>query len=387
MALWIDFKELREKIRIADLLQRHNVQLKIRGGKATGLCPLPTHPARSDGKKRSPSFSVHLGKGIWHCFGCGAKGNVLDLGARLQGLNPDDPLQLRKAALTLAETFGIECERPNGRSMQPKGIVKASEPTERPVPMQPVAVTDPAMRIFVNEPIDFELKNLDAHHPYLIDRGFAPETIEHFGLGFCSRGMMKDRIAIPIHDPAGRLIGYAGRMVDDDEIDTDHPRYLFPGQRKHDDVVHEFRKSMLVYNLHRLCGRVDDLIVVEGFASVWWLCQHGYPHAVSLMGNSCSEEQASLIAHNLTDEGRVWLLPDGDAAGAQMAAQALPLLAFYRFTRLVKLKEDWQPTDCDADDLRRLLGATKSGTSEKPRVANVLGTSNVKPSRPMAAEH
>src|SRR5207237_8625758 len=64
MATWINFKELRERIRIADVLKQYNVQLKVRGEKATGLCPLPTHPARSDGKKRSPSFSVHLGKGI-----------------------------------------------------------------------------------------------------------------------------------------------------------------------------------------------------------------------------------------------------------------------------------------------------------------------------------
>ena len=386
MSVWINFKELREKIRIADVLRQHNVQLKVRGEKATGLCPLPTHPTRNDAKKRSPSFSVHLGKGIWHCFGCGAKGNVLDLGARLEGLDPDDPLQLRRAALKLAETFGIECERPNERITVSKATAKRPD-SVTPPPVDPTIVADPASRIVVNEPIDFELKNLDPQHPYLADRGFAAETIEHFGLGFCSRGMMKDRIAIPIHDPVGRLVGYAGRLVDDNQIDTEHPRYLFPGQRRRDDVVHEFRKSMLVYNLHRLGGRVHDLLVVEGFASAWWLHQNGYPNAVSLMGSSCSAEQASLIAHHLTDDGRIWLLPDGNGAGAQMAAQALPLLAFYRFCCLVKLKEDRQPTDCSADDLNRLLGAIKSGTSEKPRVANVRSTSNVKASDPMAAEH
>ena len=62
MATWINFKELREKVRIEDVLQQHNVQLKVRGEKAIGLCPLPTHPVRTDGKKRSPSFSVHLNR-------------------------------------------------------------------------------------------------------------------------------------------------------------------------------------------------------------------------------------------------------------------------------------------------------------------------------------
>lgn len=371
MATWISFKELRERIPIARVLQEYNVQLKVRGEKATGLCPLPTHPMRNDGKKRSPSFSVHLGKGIWHCFGCGAKGNALDLGARLQGLNPDDPLQLRKAGLKLAETFGIECERPNGRGRDANGDHKRSVPIAQPAPPEPAVVSDPPTRVLVNEPIDFELKNLDPHHPYLADRGFTQQTIEHFGLGFCSRGMMKDRIAIPIHDPAGRLVGYAGRLVDDEKIDEEHPRYLFPGQRKHGGITYEFRKSMLVYNLHRVGGEVHDLIVVEGFASVWWLHQNGYPHALSLMGSSCSPQQASLIAHHLSNQGRIWLFTDGNCAGAQMAAQALPLLASHRFTRLVKLEADQQPTDCNADDLCRLLGARKSGSSEKPCVANV----------------
>ena len=46
MSKWIDFKELRQRVRIADVLRQYNVQLKVRGEKATGLCPLPTHPAR-----------------------------------------------------------------------------------------------------------------------------------------------------------------------------------------------------------------------------------------------------------------------------------------------------------------------------------------------------
>jgi hypothetical protein len=126
---------------------------------------------------------------------------------------------------------------------------------------------------------------------------------------------------------------------------------------------------------------------ISPFASVWWLHQIGYGNAVALMGSSCSPEQASLIAEHLTDDGRIWLMPDGNGAGAQMATQALPLLTAHRFTCLVKLKEDRQPTDCDTDELHRLLGAIRSGTSEKPRVANLSGTSNVKASRPMAAEH
>jgi DNA primase len=359
MATWISFKELREKVRIAEVLRQYNVQLKVRGEKATGFCPLPTHPIRSDGKKRTASFSVHLGKGIWQCFGCGAKGNVLDLGARLRGLNPEDPAQLRKAALKLAEIFGIKCEQPNGRSREVKPAAQSAEPAARAAPVASPVATDPAARVLVNEPIDFELRNLDPNHAYLTGRGFEPQTINHFGLGFCSRGMMKDRIAIPIHDPAGRLVGYAGRLVDDEKIDAEHPRYLFPGQRKHENVIHEFRKSMLVYNLHRLGDSVDDLIIVEGFASVWWLWQCGIENVMALMGASCSQEQAKLIVDLVNPDGKIRLLPDGDEAAIRCAHDVFEKVSPHRFIRWIPLAQGRQPTDCPPDEIHALLRIAK----------------------------
>jgi DNA primase len=59
--------------------------------------------------------------------------------------------------------------------------------------------------VVVNAPLDFELKGLNREHPYLLNRGFSQETIDHFGLGFCSRGMLKDRMAIPLHDHDGNV--------------------------------------------------------------------------------------------------------------------------------------------------------------------------------------
>ena len=71
---WVDFKELRSKLRFGELLQHYDVTLKVKGRKATGFCPLPCH----EGKRRSPSFSADLERGIFQCFGCSAKGNLLD---------------------------------------------------------------------------------------------------------------------------------------------------------------------------------------------------------------------------------------------------------------------------------------------------------------------
>ena len=79
------------------------------------------------------------------------------------------------------------------------------------------------MPTVVNAPLDFALKNLDPDHPYLSGRGFTPETIARFGLGYCSRGLMKDRIAIQLHNGEGKLIGYSGRVVDDAAITEENP--------------------------------------------------------------------------------------------------------------------------------------------------------------------
>jgi DNA primase len=186
MSEWIDFRELRAKLRFAEVLAHYRVKLNVKSERATGFCPLPIH----QGKRNSPSFSANLERGIWQCFGCGAKGNVLDFACRMEGFNPGDPKELRKAAVKIHATF--------------LGGVGTAKSIRRAAPAK--AATKNAV---VNPPLDFDLKDLDFMHPYLRSRGFTDETIRHFGLGYCKRGMLKGRIAIPLHDHQGQLIGYS----------------------------------------------------------------------------------------------------------------------------------------------------------------------------------
>ena len=140
------------------------------------------------------------------------------------------------------------------------------------------------------------------------------------------RGSLKGRLAIPLHDISGRLVGYAGRILDDDEIRDDNPKYLFPERRERNGAVHEFRKADLVYNRSRIKGPVEELIVVSGFTAVWWLHQSGFPNAVALLGNQCSERQAAIITGLLTSGGRVWIVPGNTPTTAQ-AEEVLAVLA------------------------------------------------------------
>jgi len=336
---WIDFKALRACLDFAQVLEHYKVEVKRKGDQHHGFCPLPNH----NGKRNSPSFSANLEKGIFQCFGCGAKGNILDFAALMENSDPRDGTALREVAIKLQRRFCPELGETSGKPEKPGA--------RKPVPPKKADPKD-ELPVIVNQPLDFELKGLDAEHPYLLKRDFTPETIAHFGLGFCSRGMLKDRIAIPLHDYQGKLVGYAGRVVDDATISEDNPRYRLPGARERGGKIFDFRKTLFLYNGFRIKAPVDDLIVVEGFTGVWWLDQNGLPDVVSTMGADCSEKQAEIIVSLVKPNGRVWIAPDGDKAGERHAQTMLSLISRHRFVRWVKMAEDKQSTDLSREELK-----------------------------------
>jgi len=333
MATWINFKELRARLDFEKILQHYNVEVKRKGTQHQGFCPLPKHV----GKRNSPSFSANLERGIFHCFGCGAKGNLLEFAALMEGVDLENGAAFRTLAIELESRF---CPQTKSFRASCKPVVEAR------LKQGTGTIT------ILNGPLDFELKGLDANHQYLLSRQFLPETIAHFGLGFCSRGLLKDRIAIPLMDQNGKLIGYAGRVIDDKVIAEDNPRYRFPAKRERQGKVFEFRKSLFLYNGYRMVSPLDDLIVVEGFASVWWLHQHGFPNVVATMGADCSPKQGELVAGLVKRKGRVWIVPDGDEAGERFAKAAFTEIAPHRSVRWVKLPQNSQPTDLSPEELK-----------------------------------
>ncbi len=331
---WVDFKEIKAELDVCAVLALFGVQLRGKGDQLHGFCPLPGHGKRNE-RARSPSFSVSVSLKAFHCFGCGASGNMLEFACLMEGESPEDPAALRRAALRIGMPPGYAALR------------VAPKPAEPPVPTSAE---------IVNAALGFELTDLDRSHPYLFERGFGAEVIATFGIGVARKGMMKDRVAIPIHDAKGTLIAYAGRIVDDARIGADCPRYLFPGDREKDGIRYVFRKSELLYNAHRVkaLGR-RGVIVVESYTAAWWLHQAGFPNVVAVMGSSMSDAQADLLVREL-QPSFVVILGDGDEAGKRMAASALVLLAPHVWTRWESLVENQQPTDLGADALRVRLG-------------------------------
>ena len=333
MPQWIDYKKLKREIAFVDVLDHYNVQTKTKGGQAKGKCPLPAHDSGSS----KQSFSVNLDRNIFQCFGCGAKGNVLDFIALMENLNPQNPKDFRKAAELANRKFLYTPQH------EPSASAK-----------RPVKSTKSKQRVIVNPPLDFELQGLNAEHPWFEEHGIKPETVRHFGLGYCKRGLMKGRIAIPLHDSDGQLIGYAGRLVDESKIGPDDPMYLLPGRRERKGIVYDFNTSLFLYNGHEITEPVDNLILVERFTDVWHLWQELGATVVGLMGSSYSPEQVELIANSVRTGGNVWLISNGDDTDERCTLNLIGQLAERRFTRWLIPDHGKKLTDLD----RKWLAAT-----------------------------
>jgi DNA primase len=193
-----------------------------------------------------------------------------------------------------------------------------------------------------NKPLDFKLK-LDGRHPYLAERGLSPELVETFGLGYCRAGILQGRICIPIHDESGNLVAYAGRWAADD-VPPGQPRYKVPPG---------FKRSSVLFNLHRIAGKTNHIVVVEGYWSVFRLHTLGVA-AVALMGRSLSAGQEDLLVRSGAQ--LLTLLLDGDDPGRQATADILPRLVHRMFVRTPMVPDGEAP---DSIQQRELVEAVQ----------------------------
>lgn len=344
---YIDFAFVKERVSFVPVLAHYKLQLVGRGKDQAVLCPFH--------RERKPSCRIELERRVFHCFGCEAKGNILEFVARIEG-NPKD---LRAAAIKLSAICGIAPAPPREGAGKP-GTSRGRPPSESAPAGQPAADNDNdaarqqtpgqpqdglAEPEAVNPPLTFTLR-LDAEHPYLRERGLSAEQVATFGLGHCKRGVMAGRICIPIHNERGELVAYAGRWPGED-VPEGEGKYRLPPK---------FQKTRVLFNLHRVPAG-EHLVLVEGYWSTFRLHGLGVPVA-SLMGCSVSPEQVAL----LRDRGVqfVTLLLDGDDAGRQARERVLSELASLFFVRAPLLPEGEKPDTLPEAELLELVCLTFS---------------------------
>jgi DNA primase len=314
----IDFRRLKRQAAFEPILTRYGLAQHATRLQRYILCPFHA--------ETKPSCKIDAERKIFRCFGCGAKGSILDFVAKLEDCN------ISEAATIVASCCGISDGEIEGSAESPELMAATSE-CIRGSPNTNSSILNP--------PLNFVLA-LDSSHPYLVDRGMTPELIERFGVGYCDRGLMRGRIAIPIHNQQGQLIAYAGRWAAKD-IPSDRPRYLLP---------RKFRKQGVLYNLNRVVGE-RYLVLVESYWSVFRLSSLGVP-TVGLMGRELSDAHASLLGAAGVE--RIGLMLDGDAPGRAATAKMLPDLARHFFVRHLELRDGMKPHSAPEEVIRTLVG-------------------------------
>ena len=311
MGEWVSFAEIKRRVRLEQVLRCYGVNWLRRSGvdQYRGRCPIH----RGQGQE---AFHANFKREVFQCFACGAGGNVLDFVAAMEGSS------IREAALRLQGYHGdgsIEAAQAATAARERKLVTK---------------------KIRINQPLGFALE-LDRRHPYLARRGITGATADHFGVGYCGRGLMSGRIAIPISDDAGRLVAYCGRV-----IDGDGPRYRFPAG---------FQKSQVLFHYDRArAASGDQVVVVEGFFGCMRVYQAGFPWVVALMGARLAPAQKVLLESRFR---QVTLLLDGDTTGRAATRQIAGDLAGTCSVSALLLPFGTQPDQMNAEDLRLFLAS------------------------------
>jgi DNA primase len=318
---FVDFKEIKDRVSIEALLGYYNIKLRrVNQQSMRGNCPLPMHSS----EKSKESFIIQTGKNIWTCqsSSCvagrsGKKGgNILDFVALMENCS------IRDAAVKLRDWFLV-----TKHNSEPQ---KGSDP----IPERNPKTDDEGD----NKPLTFTLHGIDCAHQYLQERGITAEIAEHFCIGFFpGKGSMSGRVVIPIHNERGELIAYAGRAIDKTE-----PKYKLPAG---------FKKSEVLFNLHRRDASDNTVIIVEGFFDSVKVHQAGFPEVVALMGSSLSVRQEELL-RKCSD---VVILLDGDAAGRDAAREIAARLVRSHWVRVIELDDGIQPDQLSSEEIQNLI--------------------------------
>ena len=248
----IDFVELKQRVSIERAAEMLGVKLKASGAQLRGACPV----CKEGGER---AFVITPGKGLYYCFGaCGKGGDAITLAARVRNCS------LREAAAFLSGVNGGAAAR----------LPDASRDGS-PQPQQGQGL----------RPLDY----LQATHEAVQALGLAPETCAAFGAGFAAKGIMRGRLAIPIHDRAGTLLAYCGRAVKDD---SESPRLIFPNG---------FDPRGVIFNAQRLTA--GDLFLVRDPLQVLSAHENGIENACCFLTETASAQQLEQLAALMDERG------------------------------------------------------------------------------------
>ncbi len=355
-----DIEALRQQ---ADIITVAGDYTTIRraGSSFKGLCPFHT--------ENTPSFTVRREGNFYHCFGCGASGDIYDFLMRIEGL------EFPEAVESLARRTGFTLRYEELSARERRSVGERSRLVE---------VTAAARDHYTSVLLS------DAGRPareYLRSRGFGREDVDRFGLGYApmewssmsdaltaqdiaaadlitvglavrtDHGRLRDRfrgrLIFPVDDPGGDVIGFGGRILPGlDHGDFDPPKYL------NSPETPLYHKSRVLYGLRQARAdivRSEQVLVCEGYTDVMALHQAGFANAVATCGTAVGTEHLRMLGRYAN---RAVLAFDGDAAGVKAAERAWEAARELTADRGVDLDLRVLPLDATSDpaDLVREAG-------------------------------
>ncbi|MBN1165388.1 MAG: DNA primase [Candidatus Krumholzibacteriota bacterium] len=294
------------------------LDLKRAGRNFKALCPF-------HGEK-TPSFMVSPDKQIFHCFGCGKGGNVFNFIMENEGVS------FLEAVRKLAQNLGINIDRyiavgenrqkfdPYYRAMEFAGkyyreMLTAGPDCERA--RDYLEKRDMGSDIIDRFDIGYAPPVWDNLYRAAADAGISREVLLELRLIMRSRGgsgyrdYFRNRIIFPIFTVSNRLVGLAGRVLDNSE-----PKYLNSSESP------IYSKGKILYGLNQSRSEIrrsEDVVIVEGYIDYLMLWMKGLRNICAVCGTALTEDQAHLLARYAK---RVYIINDGDRAGVRAAVRA-----------------------------------------------------------------
>lgn len=338
--------QLRSAADIVEVVGEHT-RLRKAGRSWKGLCPFH--------KERTPSFTVDRDKGLYHCFGCGAGGDVIHF------VRQADRLDFPEAVEALAERFGVPIPRRASRGPRDERREKILEALRAAHQFYVGELARPGNRAAAY----LEERAVPADLGHRLALGYAPDAWESLAraLGpafpeslLIEAGLLqpraegrgaydrfRDRLLFPVRDERGRVVGFGGRVLAPDA----EPKYLNSPESP------VFAKKRILFGLsdaREAIRRRERVIVVEGYFDHLALLLAGVDETVASMGTALTPEQAEKLRRLGAD---VVLCYDGDTAGRGAVKAALPHLLAQGLTVSVAS----MPADEDPYDVLRREGA------------------------------
>lgn len=313
---------IKDRVDISDIVAQH-VSMTKAGQNFKGRCPFH--------EDKTPSFTVSPSKQIFHCFGCGAGGDVFKFLTRITGASFPEVVR------DLGRKVGIEVQESVG---QPSPVAAQTARME--------SLNQAVVGWFKQNLNDLKLGK--EARAYLVGRGMTDATLERFAVGLApnewdglSKALMKqgfisaelamagltiareqgatgfydrfrDRVMFPITDLRKRVVGFGGRVLGEGT-----PKYL----NSPDTLL--FKKGQTLYALdlaREAVARLKTVIVVEGYFDVVALHQAGLTHTVATLGTALTAEHIQVLRRFAS---KVVLLFDPDQAGVRAALRGLDL--------------------------------------------------------------